>query len=436
METVLQRQGHSIANALPTPGRKQPRIRLHRLYRSSSCNRGVRSMNLSRLLTTGLTAMLILPSAAYAEDAKHREAAAESIANSDAANIERGGPIDGANGLVDAPRLEALATEDGGKVSIQWTFSGSKPGISGQQNSDGSYDIQYSRFTLGAERTVKGSTDNVALFGLDGFETGTSAKLQWTNYLGAVNFNKATMADIRANLAIAVRNCMANNAAMDKKDLTKKCDPQDPGNSGVDSFIQNHAPELLAPSLEAVFTSSTKFFGLEAEINRSKFDFLDRTTFDLKTNSETGFTAGAFAGILFHTSPSSIEISAKYQRSYKAADAIEICQPIAGTTQLECKSGADGAPTRTNKAIVALRGTHGVKDSDGSIIFALSPEFSVDVKNDDYAIDVPVYFVPSKKGPLNGGIRFGYTDKSKVGGGRVRDFSAGLFFGVSFGQIR
>jgi hypothetical protein len=92
-----------------------------------------------------------------------------------------------------------------------------------------------------------------------------------------------------------------------------------------------------------------------------------------------------------------------------------------------CLTGAGGAPARKNKAIGSLEYRHQFLLSETSFIrsIGLSPQFAYDAENDDFGIDFPIYFVPSDKGPLTGGIRFGYSSDGN-------DFAAGVFVASAF----
>lgn len=354
----------------------------------------------------------------------------------DVALLDAASPQDEHKGLDEGPSLEAIATNDGGKVSLAWNFVGSQ---SFPSPTDGPQDgqlVDFTSFSVRLERTVKGSTDDVGLFGLDGFDRGTSASLKWTNYRTRVNFG-GDGADFRQrSKETAIANCKLTHRSLAAEALAKKCDPDDPGNGGLSYFIQEHASASLDRNLDYVFPSEAIFFwGLEATASEGGYDFLDRQNFEIKDNSEFGFAGEVFLGLIFDNL-ASVEGSFTYARSHTAAPDIELCRPVVDSDRFECIAGPDGPPKRGDKAIFAGRGTYAFTNGNGDPVVGLALEGAYDVENDSYGLDIPVYFVPDKDGILSGGVRFGYTDKKDPDGGREKDARLGLFFGLRFGGMR
>ena len=164
-------------------------------------------------------------------------------------------------------------------------------------------------------------------------------------------------------------------------------------------------------------TGRTWVQGFRLKAGYDDFTFYDAANLAKHTQDEVPWSTGVFAGVLSGTSYYSAGLD--YQRSYKAATAGVACPAAAENSAVTlCVNGPLGAPTPKEKHLVTLEGRWLLGTR------AVGAKLVHDFRNDHWGVDVPVYLFPNEKGPLSGGLRFGWTDTDK--------FSAGIFVGVPF----
>ncbi len=177
----------------------------------------------------------------------------------------------------------------------------------------------------------------------------------------------------------------------------------------------------------------TLFYGVDATVGYDEFDVLDRTNFLVDDVGRVAYDGTAYLGIIGKKGNWSSRISASYTRGFESPEVAEFCQNISGTMDQNCISGPDGRPIRSESAFVSgeLRVLFpfgkkpDIGEQDDRSKFGIAPEFTWDVDDGEWAIDVPVYLQRNEKGVLDGGIRFGYRSD-------MNDFGVGLFVGVPF----
>lgn len=177
----------------------------------------------------------------------------------------------------------------------------------------------------------------------------------------------------------------------------------------------------------------TLFYGVDATIGYDEFDVLDRTNFLVDDVGRVTYDGTAYAGIIGKKGNWSGRVSASYTRGFESPEVAQFCQNISGSMDQNCITGPDGRPIRSESAFVSgeLRVLFpfgkkpDIGEEDDRSKFGIAPEFTWDVDDGEWAIDVPVYLQRNEKGVLDGGIRFGYRSD-------MNDFGVGLFVGVPF----
>ncbi|HYE29626.1 MAG TPA: hypothetical protein VD887_13555 [Allosphingosinicella sp.] len=169
----------------------------------------------------------------------------------------------------------------------------------------------------------------------------------------------------------------------------------------------------------------TFFFGADATIGETEFSFLDRTSFSIQKDSRTGYSVEGFAGVIGGSGNWSIRGGVSYSRAHEAQRAVQLCRPVAGSADIQCLTGADGAPTRNSRTVASAEGRLLLPLGPQLGNIGIAPEFAIDVDEGDWSLDVPIYFARNGEGQLTGGARIGYASEGD-------DVSFGFFVGVPF----
>lgn len=307
---------------------------------------------------------------------------------------------------------ELSATTDASTVAIKISGTLSDPGLRGRPEGRASYDVwgitASAPLAMGSNRTDLGT--------LDGFANGAKLKLKWSRFSERIA-NPLKNPRYEAIRAAARASCQVQGVG-------KACAEPIIG----DDFIRTYSGTAAQSEyLRLAFPPSPAFaYGLEGSIGYKKYSFLDTGAFARMDTEKVPLGIKGFVSVLPANSLSSVTAALEYQRSYKEGSAVTICPASTGGV-VSCLTGAGGAPARKSKALGSLEYRHQFLLSETSFIrsIGLSPQLVYDAENDDFGIDFPVYFVPSDKGPLTGGIRFGYSSDGN-------DFAVGVFVASAF----
>jgi hypothetical protein len=174
------------------------------------------------------------------------------------------------------------------------------------------------------------------------------------------------------------------------------------------------------------FGGSLKFAGAQATIGYGTHNVLNRAAFGLDQANRVGIDGRVYAGIISDDGRKSARISVGYARGYEAQDSVNFCRPDASGTGETCISGEDGRPVRSENTYVSVEGRLGFgKTEVGPPQFAIAPQVTYRVEDNDFLFDLPVYLVRQADTGLSGGIRAAY-DTGKD------DFTMRVFVGVPF----
>jgi hypothetical protein len=314
------------------------------------------------------------------------------------------------------PDFQLVATDDKKVASVAWTLDLSGP-------SKGNTLVStFFNVTASAALDKSGQT---LLGDLTGLSDGTEVKLSLVRYLSTF---APAMLDEGA-LGRARIACLKKHKGL--ADAEKACNPSK-FPTGVSDFVKTYAPEELHSFVNAVLPGGVWYYGLEGKASQASYHYIDRAAFAEKDISRFAYGATVFGGYIFGGGRSSLGLSLAVGRRYKAHDEVTLCQAINAVPQTQCITAPDGAPVRKTSTVAALDLRHAFGAPGHSASLAIAPQFSYDFRSDAYAIDLPVYLVTDGAGKLRGGVRFGYTNTKKTGGGRKDDASLSLFVGVPF----
>jgi hypothetical protein len=103
-----------------------------------------------------------------------------------------------------------------------------------------------------------------------------------------------------------------------------------------------------------------------------------------------------------------------YERPFKGSQGQEVCMPIGTSTSTSCNTATVGAPTRIYARIFSLEARAVLLRG-----FAVAPRLEYDQASSNYGIKLPLYFVPSAKKILTGGLVVGWTKDNRFQGAVV-----------------
>jgi len=83
-----------------------------------------------------------------------------------------------------------------------------------------------------------------------------------------------------------------------------------------------------------------------------------------------------------------------------------LCNPVTGSTALQCKSGFFAPPAQKEKNVAYLELRHPLKS------LAFAPRLSFDFEAHGFGFDLPAYLFKAKDGTYTGGLRAGWKESS------------------------
>lgn len=342
------------------------------------------------------------------------------------------GPTDRALGSSIVPQLQLTASADEKRVEFAWSFARSETATTDR--------LFYDQFTFKVATELDKDDTKTTLLDLDGFPGGTELKLNYTRFSGAISYPKQGLQrqlDDEA-VKIAQKRCEEKYSGGPPATIAKNCDFTGGRlqNESKSSLIETYAPELFDRTYAFYYPNTPfRFYGVEAGANQDIYKYLDRNTFTVKKASKYGFSATVFGGFLWINHSSSFTASFTYARRYEAQAPVSLCQAI-NATQTQCLTAPDGAPATSRSAVFTVDGRKSFGFEPGARHYAIAPSVSYDVKNRVFGVDAPFYLASDGEGKLRGGVRVGYVNAPKIGGGREDDATIALFVGVPFSLFR
>ncbi|HYJ80053.1 MAG TPA: hypothetical protein VEW03_10650 [Longimicrobiaceae bacterium] len=230
----------------------------------------------------------------------------------------------------------------------------------------------------------------------------------WT--LNVVAFEEGEEARIQANLCDMGLNVCAGESALSlllAGPLDK--DTHFSELADLNGFAGNTRLELSYANNLTDQTGAPGFSG-RVSIGQRNFDFLDPAT--LAPSAEEHAVWGLEGGMGAKWPNRSILASYRYEDSYGAPDAQDICRPASfgpAGTQV-CGEAVVGAPTNTTKHVLQLEAAQ-VFARSGAVRLTVAHDLESDVT----AVNIPIYVIPDTKGALGGGLSLGYrSDTGRI----------------------
>ena len=172
---------------------------------------------------------------------------------------------------------------------------------------------------------------------------------------------------------------------------------------------------------EAVNWGTPLLFNARVKVGREEFEFTQSPFLKDEKASHTSYAATGSFGVL--TNPLILlAVNYQYQSAYQAQDQSQLCSPFSGSTSLRCRDISIGEPDKKLRNIVEFESRKFFSAA------AINPKIAWDIRNDVASIQVPIYFLQSKEGGLNGGVTLGWRSDTKA-------FTASVFVGEIFTLI-
>jgi hypothetical protein len=387
------------------------------------------------------TLVLLLPVATVAQEVEANTGSKQALARAVLAGSVANGVNDaqlkgGASGV---PDLQLLVSdkENVGSIAVSFDKGGTISGDAMITNA----------FVLRAFGKLKNGEG--AIIGLDGFVGNSGIEFSFIRYSTKLNLQGISNAvKQRQGLEQAFAACLQRNTPLPQNseptlteqdrakiaaEVKTKCGFRSPVNNqitgvpgGLSSFVETYAPTEYQNTIKENF-DNTEFFGATVSASQQSFEYIDRSAFKSESASKLSLAGSMFGGLIGKRLDWSLTGGFRYQRTYKAADEVNLCKALATAGLSQCLTGADGSPALGEQALLSLEFRKLVAST-----FAIAPRASVDVKTGNYSVDMPVYFAPDSGGGLRGGVRGTFVSKEVGGGGRKDSFALSLFIGVPF----
>jgi hypothetical protein len=261
---------------------------------------------------------------------------------------------------------------------------------------------------------------------LDGLANGTKLTLR----VGRFDIPAAIAPDLRAREieGEAIRTCefeRRNPAPGDKVLPVEGCRTEP-----ISNIV--HAAHRVREYNAHLLPYDATDYGLEAAVGVKDFKFLDPMTLAKGQSRKTQWSASVFYNQYLRHSKTAITFSIGYERAYKEADKETFCPAASAGNPVRCVTGAGAPPTRDESLKFAAGIRHQFMSKGKLLPLAIAPLVTYDALDDEWGVDLPVYFLSDSTGNLTGGMRLGYLNEKDQSGRRKDDITLGLFVGLSF----
>ena len=298
---------------------------------------------------------------------------------------------------VDVGALAKVAS--GTSVGIEWSYIDWRP----VENDDVKHEIQLAVCERAVPELIPGYS--LDLIALGGAPYGCSVE-------GLTN--KALLSDSVATVNATRTACKATADKEQCKMLLAA--PEAKLAENIDNVIASVQPLLVQVTDELVSPIGVWTIGLTG--NRQKFEYvLPTAPADAIKQNENGWSATLAYTRLYQNNLWSVGYS--HEETYKAGSKAEVCVPLGTAGALTCVERIIGAPTEKTSELL-----FGEYRTLTTASFAISPRVEYDLKDSEWGVRVPIYFVTNKKEQLTAGIALGWTEEGGSG--------AAVFVGKSF----
>lgn len=255
--------------------------------------------------------------------------------------------------------------------------------------------------TLGLTAPLSSDESEPTVFGdLGGLTGGTTISLSITGQRWRW---ASTAAQNTAWCKLQVqRGRVASSTDCDNFDLTDVV--------GDDRSLERAFYHEVAPSQPLLYEVSARY-------QPEELNYLDATTF-LPASLERGSgSVGVSVGRFFVNQL--VSVGYRYEVAHQEGPSAEICIPVGTDGALRCRKAPLGRPVRRESSVgsAQLRGYFGRN-------LAWNPQFTYRFKDQEWGVQVPLYFVPNEAG-LVGGVTPAYNSVD-------HKWTFSVFFGKTF----
>ena len=207
--------------------------------------------------------------------------------------------------------------------------------------------------------------------------------------------------------------CKANFEAQKKAYLQERADARECARYLITSA------DVLTKYDDAVNFGTPLFVGARVKLARKKFHFVNDQFVEQEPESHISWAAVAHGGAYLE-SLGYAGVSARIERSWKADDSAEYCAPVGTGGVTKCQKLEDAAPSRKTKVVASVEWRRYFGAHVGIGLTA-----AYDLVGQVLGAELPLYFLQSPDGGLNGGLKVGLSSEDATP-------SLSLFVGSTF----
>jgi hypothetical protein len=196
---------------------------------------------------------------------------------------------------------------------------------------------------------------------------------------------------------------------------------------------------VFSQSFKKRFDATNKWLGnpvfnARVDVGRPAFKFSDASDLS-RPQAEEDHYSYSFTGTAGWLTPSDLltAINLIVGKSWKAADAVELCQPLSGTMAVTCEEDvALGPPTSKTKSLFELQIQRPIGPTAAAMFLTLNTKVTDVEHKHEWGIVAPFYFMKDKSGGLAGGVVFNYQHGPDKAGHMANRFEVSVFVGQVF----
>ena len=251
---------------------------------------------------------------------------------------------------------------------------------------------------------------------LDGLSNGAAIKGKFVLFGASATDNMDAPAFLNMH-RIAKQKCLDEAGADEEKKKVCKQDPLTDFTvewSGFSEASVNRA--VLSPAWSLV---------LEATVGWNDFKSIEAITLRDLSKNKMQYAFGGTYTYFPKDALTTLSFGAEYERSYKAVDDTVVCKPVVVNPSDDCKKGAAAAPKLDRSLILKAEARRLFPLGPGRGELGIAPIASFDALDNEYGLELPLYWIPAGDSPILPGIKVGYSSDD-------RDVTFGAFLKTSF----
>jgi hypothetical protein len=198
-------------------------------------------------------------------------------------------------------------------------------------------------------------------------------------------------------------------------------------------YLKNHSGYTMSTLMYSDLDEETKsklgkhtiqqplFFNIKFSVSKSNFKYAT-DSINLKVISENSINTSLSTSIMKVLSTNRLQqiisLNFRYDNYYKGTDAKDFLMKFGTTTNYVSKNVAFGAPQTKSDKLFSLEYKMGKFNDSNNFVFGLDPSATYSINAKQLALQLPIYFIPSKDEKknfigLNGGISLGYLTSTE-----------------------